>query len=164
MIRKRCFTALFVLGVAAPGALAQDAPASPLAGLSFMAGCWAGTFDYRGEPGVIEERYTVPAGSAMLGQTRYLGGGRVVHFEFTSILIVRNEIVLTPYPNGDRSEHGFTATSVTENEAVFEAPEHDFPKRIIYRRDGDVLTAHIDGGADSDRAQSWELRPTSCEM
>ena len=35
--------------------------------------------------------------------------------------------------------------SVTE--AVFENPQHDFPKRIIYRKgEADSLTASVDGG------------------
>jgi hypothetical protein len=37
----------------------------------------------------------------------------------------------------------------------FANPAHDFPKRIAYRRDGDVLSALIDDGSDSGQQMSW---------
>ena len=36
----------------------------------------------------------------------------------------------------------------TSNEAVFENPAHDFPQRVIYKRDGDKLNARIEGTKD----------------
>ncbi|HLS47992.1 MAG TPA: hypothetical protein VK012_05695 [Gemmatimonadales bacterium] len=47
--------------------------------------------------------------------------------------------------------------------ALFEAPEHDFPRRIRYTRGTDgALTALIDGGEGSDRVQEWRMKPMSC--
>jgi len=40
----------------------------------------------------------------------------------------------------------FKLTRASATEAVFEKPQHDFPKRIIYRKGADdSLTASIDG-------------------
>jgi hypothetical protein len=40
----------------------------------------------------------------------------------------------------------FKLTKITETEAVFENPEHDFPNRIIYRQQGnDTLVVRIEG-------------------
>ncbi|HEX7294339.1 MAG TPA: DUF6265 family protein, partial [Pyrinomonadaceae bacterium] len=50
-------------------------------------------------------------------------------------------------PKGRCPQTDFKLTRVTDQEAVFENPEHDFPKRIIYRKSAeDALTASIDGG------------------
>jgi hypothetical protein len=42
---------------------------------------------------------------------------------------------------------------------VFENPGHDFPQRLIYRRDGDRLTARIEGQAGGrTRTVEWAYR------
>jgi hypothetical protein len=44
----------------------------------------------------------------------------------------------------------FKLTRASATEVVFENPQHDFPKRIIYRKGADdSLTASIDGGEGS---------------
>jgi hypothetical protein len=42
----------------------------------------------------------------------------------------------------------FSLITYAENCVVFDNLEHDFPQRIIYRRDGDRLTAQIEGEVD----------------
>lgn len=89
-----------------------------------------------------------------------------MQFEFTSLRTGEDIVVtLLPYPGGKPSADGFRLTRVVRTggsvEAVFEAPEHDFPKRIIYRSTGDRLVAPIDGGEGSDQAQSWEMWPAA---
>jgi hypothetical protein len=52
---------------------------------------------------------------------------------------------------------GMVAAGPTE--AVFENPGHDFPQRIIYRREGDSLIARIEGEVDGRRRSAqWEWR------
>lgn len=131
-----------------------------LESLTFMSGCWRG--DSEGGS-VIEETYTSPSDNIMLGTTRYLRNGTTVMFEFTLITRDSSGIELLPYPRGRASEDGFRLTSVERGEAIFAAPEHDFPKRIIYRRmAADTIRARIDGGADSDQASEWQLHRVSC--
>ena len=126
--------------------------------LGFMAGCWQG----RAEGGTIEERWT-PQANVMLGTTRYLSGGRVTGFELAVIEHDGGEVVMTPYPQGNRSEHGFRLEPDTGDRAVFTAPEHDFPKRIQYGLAGGSLVIRIDGGAGSDEAAEWKLDRVDCE-
>ena len=141
----------------APG----GADAAALEDLAFLSGCWRGT--YAGGAGVIEEFYTSPSKNLMLGTTRYLRDGRAAQYEFTRIEKTDAGIVMTPYPGGKPSEHGFRLTSLRDGEAIFEAPEHDFPKRIIYRRNADgTRTARIDGGAASPKAQEWRMSAAAC--
>jgi hypothetical protein len=131
--------------------------------LAFMAGCWNGTFRADGgAAGTIEERYTTPSENLILGTTRYLLDGRAVQFELTTIRLEDRGIVMLPYPGGNPSEDGFLLTGFRDGAAVFEAPEHDFPKRILYRRDGDELVARIDGGEGSEQAAEWRMSPASC--
>lgn len=134
-----------------------------LSDLGFMSGCWEGSFGSGERQGVIEERYTSPSINIMLGTTRYLREGAAVQFEFTLIEAGEGGVAMTPYPRGNRSEHSFRLTTVDGRRAVFEAPEHDFPKRIIY--DGGVegmLSATIDGGEGSAQGSTWRMSSVKC--
>jgi hypothetical protein len=126
--------------------------------LGFMTGCWEGA---AGE-GRIEERYT-PAANVILGTTRYLRDGVVTGFEFTLIEERDGAVVLTPHPDGVRSEHGFRLQP-DDDRAVFAAPEHDFPKRISYAPAGrDSLLVRIDGGEGSSEASEWRMGRMDCD-
>lgn len=158
--------AVAVLLVAAPLAPdrseAQDAgPREPvLADLAFMAGCWRG--DFQGDT-ALEEYYSRPSDNLMVGTSRFLRGSRAVQFEFSHIARDSAGIALRPFPGGRPSEHDFRLTALAPGSALFEAPQHDFPRRIRYvlGEDG-ALTATIDGGDGSERVQSWRMRPVAC--
>ncbi|NNM04550.1 MAG: hypothetical protein HKO65_05555 [Gemmatimonadetes bacterium] len=160
--------ASFVTPSAGLNAQVPDTPSAPsLADLAFMSGCWNGSFQSHDGEGVIEEHYTSPSENVILGTTRYLLDGRAVQFELTTLRAGEDGVItMLPYPGGERSPDGFRLTRVIRTgeavEAVFEAPEHDFPKRVIYRGDGDELVARIDGGEGSDQASTWEMRPVAC--
>ena len=53
-----------------------------------------------------------------------------------------------------------TDTSVTH--AEFANPEHDFPQRIRYTRDGDLLQAELSGGNPMRRIE-FRFRKVVCE-
>jgi hypothetical protein len=129
--------------------------------LAFLSGCWEGRFGKDGS-GTMEEIYTSPSENLMLGTTRYLKEGKAVDYEFTRIEKTEDGVFMTPYPGGRASEHSFRLTSVEGGRAVFEAPEHDFPKRIIYAVNEDgSRTARIDGGTD-EGAREWQLHSGPC--
>lgn len=142
-----------------PGA--SHVAGGPLDGLAFMSGCWRGDFS---GGAALEEFYTTPSANLMLGTSRFTRGERAVQFEFSRITAdSAGGVVLLPYPGGEQSEHGFRLTSLDGTSALFEAPEHDFPKRIRYTLEGDgTLAARIDGGAGDDRAQEWRMRHVAC--
>lgn len=129
--------------------------------LNFMSGCWQGTFG--GGSGTIEEFYTTPSKNLMLGTTRYLRGGTAVQFEFTRIEKTDTGIFMTPYPGGRPSKDAFQLTRIEDGAAIFEAPQHDYPKRIIYRSNPDgTRTARIDGGAEDTKGQEWMMSAVPC--
>jgi hypothetical protein len=147
--------ALIALGV---GASAPDTaqPRATLDQLAFMSGCWRGSF---GNGGTIEEVYTSPSANLMLGATRYLRDGRAVDFEFTMITAGDSGIAIIPHPKGVRSVR-FPLEELDGSRAVWENLSHDFPKRIIYRREGaGELIARIEGDG---RAMEWRMRPMDC--
>ncbi len=161
MIRSRVLPA-FALAVLIPTSARAQEPS--VTDLGFMAGCWEGRFTAGdGSSGVIEEHYTSPSENVMLGTTRYLLAGSAVQFELTSITRTEQGVVLLPYPGGTASADGFVLTRVDDGAAWFEAPEHDFPKRIVYRTDGpDGLSARIDDGTDQGQAREWTLERRPC--
>ena len=133
--------------------------ATTLAGLEFMSGCWRSGEGER----YFEEIYTRPTQDLMLGLSVYVRDGRAVGHEMTRVAVEEGRVVMTPYPNGVRSEHGFVLTTLRENEAVFEAPEHDYPKRILYRRNADGSRwARIDGGPEDREGQEWRFVAAPC--
>lgn len=144
--------------VGAPRLNAQGA--SSLSGLAFMSGCWRG--DFAGGA-AIEEFYTAPSDNVMLGLSRFMRGARTVQHEFSRITADSTGVFLLPFPGGSPSEHAFRLTELEDGRAVFEAPEHDFPKRVIYWRNADGSnTARIDGGEGSEQAQEWRMRSVAC--
>ena len=140
--------------------LASPSQSQSLDDLAFLSGCWEGPLS-RG--GAIEEFYSAPSDNLIVGTTRYLRDGHTVMFEFSSIVHDSSGIVLWPYPRGHKSADGFRLTSVDGHGAVFEAPEHDFPKRISYIIESpDVRIARIDDGIDGGQSTEWRLTRVSC--
>jgi hypothetical protein len=129
-----------------------------------MEGCWRGPLgDAEGD--FVEERYGPPAGDLVLGTVAYVRAGRATQHEFIEIRADGDGgVTLLPYPGGRRSEHAFHLTSGDGTHAVFEAPEHDYPKRIVYRAVGpDGLEGATDAGADDDAPRRWPMRRVACE-
>lgn len=144
-----------------PNASAQGASTAKLTDLAFMAGCWRGDF---ANGAALEEFYTRPSDNLILGLSRFMRGNRAVQHEFSRITTDSSGITLLPFPGGKPSEHAFRLTSIESGRALFEAPEHDFPKRIRYSKGADgSLTARIDGGEGDSRVQEWRMRQVSCQ-
>jgi hypothetical protein len=129
---------LMSLGLVLPGA----GFAAGIERLAWLAGCWTAE---GGEPGSVEQ-WMAPAGGQMLGMARTLKNGRVRESEFMRIAEGPDgRLQYTALPSGQR-EASFTQATLAEAEVVFENLQHDFPQRVIYRRQGgDGLLARIEG-------------------
>jgi len=114
-----------------------------VAQLAWLAGTWRGGDG----PVSFEERWTPPAGGAMLAVSRTLKGDRMVAFEFLRIVERDGALIYIAQPNG-RPATEFTLTAITAESATFENPTHDFPKMIRYskRADGSIEARVSDGG------------------
>ena len=139
---------LLSVGAVCCVALRAQTPATTtgptLAQLSWMSGGW------RTAPGgrvQIEEHWMAPAGSSMLGMSRTVSGDRTVEFEYVRVEQRTDGLYYVAHPGARSPGTDFKLTSHSATEAVFENPAHDFPKRIIYRKNSDgSLTASVDGG------------------
>jgi hypothetical protein len=90
------------------------------------------------------ESWLPPEGGTMMGVSRTVSGGRTTEWEFLIIREGNAGLEYVAKPSG-QTEATFTATRRSATEIVFENPTHDFPKTIQYKRDGDTLTAAIEG-------------------
>jgi Domain of unknown function (DUF6265) len=126
-----------------------------LADISWISGDW------QTEPGgrrQIEEHWTSVAGASMLGMSRTVAGDKTVEFEYLRIEQRADGIYYVAHPKARCPGTDFKLTRASATEAVFENPQHDFPKRIIYQKTAnDGLTASIDGG-EGTKAMSFAYR------
>jgi hypothetical protein len=115
-----------------------------LAQLTWLTGNWVGGAG----PVTFEERWTPPAGGAMLAISRTIKGDRMVAFEFLRIIERDGSLVYVAQPNG-RPPTEFALTGIDAGSLTFENPQHDFPRMIRYaKRADDTLEARVsDGGA-----------------
>ena len=95
--------------------------------MDWLAGAWTGTQ----RTSSIEERWSPPAGGAMLGVSRTMKGDRMVSFEYLRIVERNGGLVYIPQPGGG-SPTEFVLTDLGTMRAVFDNPRHDYPQRITY--------------------------------
>jgi len=121
-----------------------------VADIAWIAGTWSATMG----AATVEEHWVL-ASNAMLGMGRTLSGDRMVSFEYLRIVAREDGIFYIAQPNG-RSPTEFRLTMSDSTRVVFENPDHDFPKRIVYTRQGDeAMTAWVDSGEGSNDARSF---------
>jgi hypothetical protein len=89
-----------------------------------------------------------PRGGAMLGMGRTVRGSKLVEYELVLIMEQEGRLAYEAHPSGQPTAT-FMATTATDTSVVFENPQHDFPQRVGYRRNGaDALDAWVEGQAD----------------
>jgi uncharacterized protein DUF6265 len=126
-----------------------------LADLSWIAGAWETA---PGAKRQSEEHWTTAAGATMMGMSRTVAGEKTVEFEYLRIEQRADGIYYVAHPKARCPATDFKLTRASANEVVFENPQHDFPKRIIYRKGADdSLTASVDGG-EGTKAISYAYR------
>lgn len=144
-----------VFAVCAP-MQAKTMSASPtIADLAWMSGDWQTA---KGGRAQIDEHWTLPAGGTMLGTGRTIIGDKTVEFEFLRIEQRADGIFYIASPNGGPTTD-FKLTRLIGQEVIFENPEHDFPKRIIYRKKSDgSMVAIVDAG-EKTKSQTFVYLP-----
>jgi uncharacterized protein DUF6265 len=126
-----------------------------LADLAWLTGDWQTPPGGRAQ---IEEHWTKAAGGSMIGMGRTIAGEKTWEFEYLRIEQRADGIYYVAHPKGQCPGTDFKLTRASATDVVFENPQHDFPKRIIYRKDGDDgLAASIDGG-EGTKSMSFTYR------
>ena len=131
-------------------------PASKISELAWLSGDWQTA---PGGRALIEEHWTVPAGGTMIGMGRTVAGEKTAEFEFLRIEQRGNDLYYVANPNANCPQTDFKLTRLTGQAAIFENPGHDYPKRVMYRKNSDgSLVASIDAGAGTN-SQSFSYLP-----
>ena len=144
--------------VLAIGLFLLTAYCSPLTAQSLSDLAWLTGSRSIKESVLIEERWMEPASNLMLGVSRTVRGDKVVEFEYLRIESRADGLYYVAQPGG-RPPTSFKLTKWDGTEAIFENPQHDFPKRIIYRKAPEnVVVVRIDGGAGT-RGEDFTFRP-----
>lgn len=156
--------ALVLVGCVAIEAAAQRSPAGEkpvsIESLRWLAGCWESVEADR----VIQEQWMAPKGGLMLGMSRTVEKGVAVAYEATRIEERDGGLLFTAKPSR-QSEASFRLSDFSQDEFVFTNPEHDFPRRIVYRRAADgSLAARIEGEVNGKRVGfDFPLKRVSCD-
>ena len=109
--------------------------------VAWLQGCW----EDRSPERTIEEQWMAPRGANMIGMGRTVRGDDLVDFELVVLREQDGALAYEAHPAGQRSAV-FIARTVSDLTVVFENPQHDFPQRIGYQRNGpDALLAWVEG-------------------
>ncbi|MBL8746664.1 MAG: hypothetical protein JNK58_09955 [Phycisphaerae bacterium] len=152
----KAVSTLSALGLALSLVFSLDAsarhnkPERGIAGLSWMAGSWAGEHD----GGVIEEHWMLPSGKSMVGMSRLVVGEKTAFWECLRI-VERDDgsVVYLAQPAGRCPPVEFLMTSAEVGSVTFENPRHDDPQVIRYTlsEEGKTLTAVTEGESKGQR-------------
>jgi Domain of unknown function (DUF6265) len=139
--------------LAAAWLLVAGSPGHEAAELGWMSGTWVSETGDRW----TKESWSEPRAGMMLGSGRSGRGAELRDWEFMRIA-PDSEGVLAFWgsPEGAPAVP-FRILSLSAREAVFENRPHDYPQRIVYRREGKTLVATI-SAADGSNATSWRYR------
>lgn len=145
----------FAFCMAVPVVLLPILALTAASGLDWLTGCHTFTTP-RGA--TIQENWTSTEGGLMLGVNRTIRNGKAIAFEF---LRIDSEFTYIAMPGG-RNETHFRLASKSDSEIVFANPEHDFPKRIIYRKTAEGIVARVDAGEGSAKVQEFQFKSVPC--
>ncbi len=133
--------------------LALAARAEGLDDLAWMSGSW---MERKGATDT-EEHWLPPKGGLMMAMNRTVKDGKAVEFELLRIVMKDGKPVYLSMPNG-RPTTEFQAAEQGPTRIVFEDPGRDFPRRILYWRDGEALMARIEGTINGrPRSKEWRF-------
>jgi hypothetical protein len=143
---------MIALMTAALLALQTPSPGQP--DLDWMAGYWLQCEGDR----EVAELWTTRRGGVLLGMS-VTEGRQAFGFEQVRIETTYDGATMqyVARPRGAEAETVFRMSRAGPREAVFDNPAHDYPQRIAYRREGDVLIARTEGANGADR-QEWRYR------
>jgi hypothetical protein len=140
--------------LALAAALALQAASPGQGDLDWIAGYWLQCTGDR----EVAELWLTRRGGALMGvgitQGRQAFGYEQMRIESTDDL---ETMQFVARPRGAESETTFRMSRAGRQEAVFDNPAHDYPQRIAYRREGDVLIARTEGAGGAD-AQEFRYR------
>ncbi|WP_316749849.1 DUF6265 family protein [Pedobacter gandavensis] len=123
---------------------AQESMPQKFKKLEWLIGKWERTNAKAGESG--QETWEKSANLKLTGKMVTLKGTSPIFAENMEFITRGKDIYYTAIAEGDKQPTYFKVTSLVKDGFTCENPEHDFPKKIIYKRKGKNLKAVISGG------------------
>lgn len=96
---------------------------------------------------LIYESWSKTSDELLTGKSYYTENGDTMLLETIEIKQIDGELFYCPAVSNQNEGKAieFKLTSKKPNELIFENPEHDFPKKIVYIKDGNNINAWIEG-------------------
>ncbi|HMB58960.1 MAG TPA: DUF6265 family protein [Xanthomonadales bacterium] len=110
----------------------------------------------------IEELWLRPASGEMIGINRTTLSGIMVAFEYLRIVHQDGVTTYVAQPGGS-SPTLFPLAGHGDSWVAFENPDHDFPQRIEYHRDGENMQAEISGPGEGGEVMTLSFHLALCE-
>lgn len=138
------------LGFALTGLSAATAHSDVPAKLDWLTGCW------QTKSGQTREVWSMSEHGYYFGYSVVRSGSEVAFFEQMRIDPVPQPI-FNAYPAG-QVPSSFPSVEVSDTHIVFANPDHDYPQKITYARDGDALRAVI-SKIDDGEPRHFDFQP-----
>ena len=140
------FIGVVMLAAILPAAQAKDTAASRA---GFMAGCWEQTGAQ-----TVRETWRQASDDFLIGTGTTVAGGALREFEFSRVESKEGVVAYIAQPQGAPPTRFTLDPASKKDEAIFVNMQHDFPKRVAYRKTGaDTLVAFVDGGEGTKRIE-----------
>lgn len=158
---KQFRRAAFLGGAAFCFAAWSCADAHTIADLDWLRGCWSSPKTGQRQ---TTEHWMKPGGDTILGISQTVLGEKTLEFEFMRIVQEADGKIYFVAKPSRQAETRFQLIKLDPNEVVFENPKHDFPQRVIYRREGDFLYGRIEGTVNSqEKSADFPMKRFACD-
>lgn len=128
-------------------AIAQDHNKQKFKKLEWLTGKWARTNAKAGQSGY--ETWERVSDLKLSGKGVTLKGKEVIFIENLEFMVIDSDIFYKVTLAEDEKPVYFKLTALSKNGFTCENPEHDFPKKITYIRNGNHIKAVISGNGKS---------------
>jgi len=148
-----CMSVLALTACATTAIQPDVKPAPTAAPIPWMVGCW------ETQDGGVTETWQSAGEQLMFGHGVTTKHGKAVFYEQLRVEAQGDSIAFYAYPLG-RGPTQFKLTSESTGRVTFDAPDHDYPQRVIYEASSSGLNA-IASQIDGSRESRWAYRPCS---
>lgn len=122
---------------------AQETVAQKFKKLQWLTGKWIRTNNKPGQSGY--ETWEKVNELKLSGKGVTLKGKKVHFIEQLQLISKENDLFYVVKVSGELKPTYFKLTSLTKDSFTCENPEHDFPKKISYKKEGNKIKAVISG-------------------
>jgi hypothetical protein len=143
-MKKSTLLLLFPLLLFTEMASAQETVQQKFKKLQWLSGKWIRTNNQPGQSGY--ETWKKVSNVKLTGKGVTFQGKKVHFIEELQFIAKESDLYYVVKVSGEPEPTYFKLTTLTGDSFTCENPEHDFPKKISYKKDGNQIKAVISGG------------------